>query len=155
MKNAVLLDTSFFIRLIEDNSLLKERATEYFYKLVDSDFDLFISTISIAEYCAGGNLDDLPFNILTVLPFELQHAKNAGRFASQIYKARRQGDFQVKNRIVIPNDTKLFAQADTEAAIKYYISSDVESLKIYQALQTQGNINFDFIDLNQPLRKVL
>jgi hypothetical protein len=85
----------------------------------------------------------------------LEHALRAGEFAFTAFNARKTGTLETTQRLIIPNDVKLFAQADTEPAIKYYISSDVESLKIYQALQTQGNINFDFIDLNQPLRKVL
>ncbi|MCL4483734.1 MAG: hypothetical protein M1445_14180, partial [Bacteroidetes bacterium] len=50
----------------------------------------------------------------------------------------------------IPNDTKLFAQADTEQAIEFYLSSDTESLKIYNLLKQKMNPKFQFIDLNIP-----
>lgn len=34
-----------------------------------------ISTISIAEYCTGGKIDELPLKFLQILPFNVQHAK--------------------------------------------------------------------------------
>jgi len=34
-------------------------------------------------------------------------------------------------RNIIPNDSKLFAQADCENAVNFYLSTDSESLEIY------------------------
>lgn len=155
MKTGVLLDTSFFVRLIDGQSPLKPIATQYFHEFVKANFTLYVSTISIAEYCVGGKMDDLPFSVLQVLPFQLEHAQAAGNFAATIYQERRKGVIKVANRIIIPNDTKLFAQADVEPAIKYYVSSDAESLKVYEALNGQTPLNFDFIDLNQRVREVV
>ncbi len=149
MTTGVLLDTSFFIRLIDEQSVLKPRAAQYFHLFSKMDYTMFVSAISIAEYCVGGNFSDLPNSALSILPFGLEHAEKAGDFAAIVYRARKTGLVKVNDRILIPNDTKLFAQADTEPAIKYYISSDTESLKIYQALQAQAPLNFEFIDLNQ------
>jgi len=56
----------------------------------------------------------------------------------------------VTNRNIIPNDTKLFAQADCEKAIEFYLSSDSESLKIYNLLRLETAPKFQFIDLNTP-----
>ena len=53
-------------------------------------------------------------------------------------------------RNIIPNDTKLFAQADIETSFDYYLSSDTESMKIYQQLKDSTNPHFQFIDLNTP-----
>jgi hypothetical protein len=57
---------------------------------------------------------------------------------------------QLKERNIIPNDTKLFALADTEIAVELYLSSDSESLKIYKLLKEHANPKFQFIDLNFP-----
>ena len=51
---------------------------------------------------------------------------------------------------IIPNDTKLFAQADTEKYIEFYLSSDTESIKIYNLLKDYTNPKFQFINLNTP-----
>lgn len=154
MQNAVLLDTSFFIRMLDPYHALQEKAQHYFQYFKDQDFVLAISAISIAEYCVKGRYRELPTNSLKIIPFELEHALRAGEFAFTAFNARKTGVLETSQRLIIPNDVKLFAQADTEPAIMYYISSDVESLKIYESLQAQNPVNFDFIDLNQPLRKV-
>ena len=65
-------------------------------------------------------------------------------------------DFQaivtlLTERTIIPNDTKLFAQADTEPAIGFYLSSDVESNKVFTLLKREGkHPRFQFLDLHIP-----
>ncbi|HOW31147.1 MAG TPA: hypothetical protein PLP88_06245, partial [Bacteroidales bacterium] len=63
---------------------------------------------------------------------------------------QNKGKLKLKERNIIPNDTKLFAQADCEKSIEFYISSDTESLKIYNLLRQETNPKFQFIDLNIP-----
>ncbi len=62
----------------------------------------------------------------------------------------KNGKIDVSNRNIIPNDTKLFAQADCEKSIEFYLSSDSESLKIYSILKQETTPKFQFIDLNIP-----
>ena len=52
--------------------------------------------------------------------------------------------------MISPNDTKLFAQADIEKSVVYYLSSDAESIKIYNILKDECNPQFQFLDLNIP-----
>ena len=43
------------------------------------------------------------------------------------------------------------AQAETENTIKYYVSSETESFKIYDLLKSKlGKMNFEFVDLKKP-----
>ena len=56
----------------------------------------------------------------------------------------------MSERNIIPNDTKLFAQADCEKAVEFYLSSDTESYKIYNLLRSETTLKFQFIDLNTP-----
>lgn len=107
-----------------------------------------ISTISIAEYCVGGDVHELPLKNLQLIPFNLDHAKRTGEFAKIVFQYKNK--LQLKERNIIPNDTKLFAQADTEIAIEFYLSSDSESLKIYKLIKEHTNPKFQFIDLNIP-----
>lgn len=147
---AVLLDTSFFIRFLNESDPLFKNADGYFRYFLQKEITMMISTISIAEYCVGGDVHELPLRNLQIVPFNLDHSKRTGEFAKIAFNAKRNSKMDVANRNIIPNDTKLFAQADCEKAIEFYISSDSESLKIYNLLRQETAPKFQFIDLNTP-----
>lgn len=149
-KRAVLLDTSFFLRFLNDNDPLFKNADGYFRYFLQEEIEMLISTVSIAEYCIGGDIHELPLKNLQIVPFNLNHAKRTGEFAKIAFQARNAGALQVNERKIIPNDTKLFAQADCEKTVEFYLSSDSESYKIYNIIKGQTNPKFQFIDLNTP-----
>jgi len=153
-RRAALLDTSFFLRFLNDNSPLFKNADGYFRYFLHNDIDMLISTISIAEYCTGGHIDELPLKNLQIVPFNLNHAQRTGDFAKIAFQAKNAGTIQVNDRKIIPNDTKLFAQADRERAVDFYVSSDTESLKIYTLLKQTIQPKFHFLDLNIPHSEV-
>ena len=107
-----------------------------------------ISTISIAEYCVGGDIYELPLKNLQIVPFNLDHSKRTGEFAKIVFQNK--GKLKLNERNIIPNDTKLFSQADCEKSVEYYLSSDSESIKIYNLLKEHTNPRFIFIDLKIP-----
>lgn len=146
--NAVLLDTSFFLRFLNDSDPLFKNADGYFRYFLEKEISMTISTISIAEYCVGGDVHELPLRNLQIIPFNLNHSKKTGEFAKIVFQHKR--SLKLRERNIIPNDSKLFAQADCEKAINYYLSSDSESLKIYNLLKKETNPKFQFIDLNTP-----
>lgn len=144
----VLLDTSFFIRLLDESDPLHRNAIGYFKYFLEKEFELLISTIGVAEYCVRGNLDELPLRNLKILPFNLDHAQKTGELAKFIFENK--GKLTLSNRNLIPNDTKLFAQAEKEPGVSIYLSSDGESKKIHSLLRSHGLVKFDFFDLNTP-----
>lgn len=148
MTKSVLLDTSFFIRLLDKNDPLHKNAKGYFKYFLEKDVEMIFSTISIAEYCVGGDVHELPFKNLQVLPFNLDHAKRAGEFAK--IASQNKKTLKLNERNIIPNDTKLFAQADTDPSIEFYLSSDTESAKIFSLLKQHTNPKFQFINLKTP-----
>lgn len=148
MRKAVLLDTSFFLRFLNDSDPLFENADDYYKYLLKEKFDLVISTISIAEYCSGGDISELPLRNLQILPFNLNHGRRTGELARIAFQARRDKALEIKEKLLIPNDTKLFSQADSEQYIQYYLSSDLESKKIYDVINASLKLHFTFIDLN-------
>lgn len=148
---SVLLDTSFFLRFLNDSDPLFKNADGYFRYFLQKEITMMISTISIAEYCIGGDVHELPLKNLQIVPFNLDHAKRTGEFAKIAFQNRK--SLNLKERNIIPNDTKLFAQADTEKTVEFYISSDTESLKIYNLLKQHSNPKFHFIDLNVPFNQ--
>ncbi|MBS4000909.1 MAG: hypothetical protein KGZ71_10560 [Desulfobulbaceae bacterium] len=148
MINAVLLDTSFFLRFLNDEDPLFKNADDYFRYFLQKDIVMIISTISVAEYCVGGDLNELPLKNLQILPFNLNHSKRTGEFARIAYEKRKKGELKVNSRNIIPNDTKLFAQADCEKTIGIYLSSDTESLKVFNLIKQETEPKFQFVDLN-------
>lgn len=145
---AVLLDTSFFLRFLNDSDPLFKNAVGYFRYFLQNEITMMISTISIAEYCVGGDVHELPLRNLQIVPFNLDHSKRTGEFAKIVFQNK--GKLKLKERNIIPNDTKLFAQADCEKAVEFYLSSDTESLRIYNLLRQETAPKFQFIDLNTP-----
>lgn len=148
MHKSVLLDTSFFLRFLNDESPLYKNADNYFRYFIQREITMMISTISIAEYCVGGDIHELPLKNLQIVPFNFDHAKRTGEFARIIFQNK--GKLKLNERNIIPNDTKLFAQADCEKSVEFYLSSDTESLKIYNLLKEHTNPKFQFINLNTP-----
>jgi hypothetical protein len=147
IRKAVLLDTSFFLRFLNESDPLFENADGYFKYLIQEKYDLVISTISVAEYCTGGDISELPLRNLQILPFNLNHGKRTGEFARVAFQARKEKEIEIKDRLLIPNDTKLFAQADVEEYIQYYLSSDEESIKVFNLLNSSFKLNYKFIEL--------
>ncbi len=75
MKHSVLLDTSFFVRLLNDEDPLHNNAKGYFKYFLEEEIVLKVSTISIAEYCVKGKIFANPasssWQSLTSNPFVL------------------------------------------------------------------------------------
>ncbi len=149
---SVLLDTSFFLRFLNDESPLYNNADRYFRYFIQNEITMMVSTISIAEYCVGGDIQELPLKNLQIVPFNLDHSKRTGEFAKIVFQNKQK--LKLNERNIIPNDTKLFAQADCEKSVEFYLSSDTESLKIYNLLKQSINPKFQFIDLNTPYNEI-
>jgi hypothetical protein len=98
---AVLLDTSFFLRFLNDASPLFSNADGYFRYFLSQDIAMIISTISIAEYCVGGDVHELPLKNLQILPFNLDHAKRTGEFAKIVFQNKNR--LKLNERNIIPS----------------------------------------------------
>jgi predicted nucleic acid-binding protein len=150
MPKGVLLDTSFFLRFLKEDDPLFKNADDYFRYFLKEEYSLYVSTVTIAEFCVGGSPDEMPLKNLRILPFNYNHAVRTGHFARCLFEARRNKTVIIKERLLIPNDAKLFAQADTEAGIEHFVTSDAESLKAYAVLKQYAKPLFSTIDLNIP-----
>lgn len=67
---------------------------------------MYISTITVAEYCVNGDISELPLRNVRIVPFNIQHAIIAGKFAKALYDARLTKELSIDNRLIIPNDAK-------------------------------------------------
>lgn len=154
MKHSVLLDTSFFIRLLNDEDLLHKNALGYYRYFLEKEITLKISTISISEYCVRGKIEELPLRNLQIMPFSLEQAQRTGEFAKVIFIQNNISLEKLTPRAIIPNDSKLFAQADVDKTITHFITSDSRSRNTFAALKTSINPKFEIIDIAVPHNEV-
>jgi hypothetical protein len=89
MLKSVLLDTSFFLRFLNDKDSLYTNADSYFRYFIENEIPMLISTISVAEYCIGGDVSELPLRNLQIIPFNLDHAKIAEMYSKNCFSAQR------------------------------------------------------------------
>lgn len=149
-REAVLLDTSFFIRLLKRNDPLHGNAMGYFRYFLENDYILKISTIAISEFCVKAELTDLPLRNMQILPFNYDHAIRAGKLCEIVYRKKQERGASITPRTVVPNDTKMFAQADIEDDIMYFVSADSEAYKVYSLINEEKRLHFSYIDINIP-----
>lgn len=150
-QNCVLLDTSFFIRLLNEEDPLHRNALDYFRYFLQHDFVIKISTIAIAEYCVKGDVTDLPLKNMLIVPFNFDHAIRAGKMIGEVYAEKKKRGAIITPRAVVPNDTKMFAQADVELDVNFYGTADVECKKVYDMIKAaEGSLSFRFIDITIP-----
>ena len=149
---AVLLDTTFIIRLLSESDELHENAMAYYKYFLEHGIDMKFSTISIAEYCVIGAVSELPLRNLKIIPFNFDHAQRAGQFAATIFSARNAGKLpEIKERILIPNDTKLFSQADLDSSIQFFVTSDVKSKNVISILNKECGARLQHLDIHNSV----
>ena len=169
---SVILDTSFLIRLLSAKDSLHFNAVGYFKYFLENDILMYVSTISVAEYCVNGDASELSLRNVRIIPFNFRHATIAGKFAKALYDARTANEIIIDNRLIIPNDAKIFAQAncvdeiknfvtsdtwqchrydiETVDEIKNFVTSDTRSEKLISRIASKENVDFEHIDIQIP-----
>ena len=132
---------------------LKTGAPKQLQYYLEKEIIMKISTISIAEYCVRGKLSDLPLKNVQIVPFNLDHAQRAGQFARVLFAARKATDKRLHPRAIIPNDSKLFAQASLDPLITHFVTSDRRSMNALAQLAKHVAPGFDIIDIKIPYHK--
>ena len=154
MRHSVLLDTSFFIRLLNDEDPLHKNAVGYFRYFLENDITLKVSTISMAEYCVFGKVEDLPLKCIQIVPFNLKEAEKTGLFANIIFTENKVSEEKLSPRAIIPNDSKLFAQADLDNSITHFVTSDVRSKNTLALLKKRTVPKFEIISIDIPFTEI-
>lgn len=147
---SVILDTSFLIRLLSAGDPLHENALEYFKYFSENNIPMYISTITVAEYCVNGDVTELPLRNLCIVPFNFQHATVAGKYAKALFDARVAKEIVVEQRVIIPNDAKIFAQAECCSDVSYFVTSDTEAAKLLSKIAEKEGVSFAHMDIHTP-----
>ncbi len=145
----VFLDTSFFIRLLNPKEADHQNALTYFRRFTNDKIELCLSAIVVAEFGIKGNIAHFPYPYLQLVPFNFDHAKLTTTFARIAYEARRKGALEVGKRVVIPNDTKLMAQAEKEGA-DLFIGRDDNFDSVHNFLKENKLVSYNYLDLRTP-----
>lgn len=151
---SVILDTSFMIRLLSESQPLHPNALGYFKYFLENEIPMYFSTVSVAEYCVKGDFEDLPFQNIRILPFNIFHAKEAGKFANALFDAKSRGLIEIPDRLIIPNDSKIFAQGAYEKDIRYFVTSDSKSKKNIEIIRKECDAEIEHLDIHKPYNEV-
>lgn len=143
---SIMLDTSFCIRLMDDEDPLHQNALAYFKYFLAEKVTIHLSTIAVAEYAVGDDPANLPIDKLQLEAFDFRDASAAGLLHNTLMgqKANVEG----YNRRIIANDIKILAQIKTRS-IDAIITKDVASFSRFVKPLTDARLlDIIFFDLN-------
>lgn len=146
----VLCDTGFLIRLNQPQDSLHGNARAYLKYLIERKHLLYASTIALAEYAVKDKIENLPMRYFRVLPFNIDHAQKAGEYAYKVFSKRDQIPAEITQRVIIPNDTKMLAQADTTPQITHYLTADQKCGIVFRLIQESTPLRFQLLSLSTP-----
>ena len=123
---------------------LHQVAFNIFKDFITDGITCKVSTIALAEYGVKGNLQFLPTRYLQYVPFLYNHAEVAAQFMRRIIQVKQERGAVIQPRVIIPNDTKMFAQASADSEVFAFVSADAEAMKVYDLLDNPG---FEFMNI--------
>lgn len=145
---SVLLDNSFYLRLVNKADEFHENVKGYFNYFLANDITMYLSTITFAEYCVFNNKDDFPLAQVKMLNFDARDAVKAGKIWAFVHYNKLVTNPDRK-RDTIKDDCKLFAQI-CNREIDAFISKDIKAYNQYIAPINENadlSCKFKFIDL--------
>jgi len=147
----VLCDTSYLIRLNNPDEPLHENARKHLKYLLDEGHLLFVSTIALAEYAVRDSIANLPVRYFRVVPFNIDHAQRAGEITEIVLRGRNRLPENMTDRAIIPNDSKLFAQADTVGKVTHFLTADKKCESVFNVTKESTDLSFDLLFLQKTV----
>lgn len=74
--------------------------------------------------------------------------RRQGRFANVLFEAKANDLIKIPDRLIIPNDSKIFAQGSVEKDIRYFVTADVKSKKVIETLRIKCAADIEHLDIN-------
>lgn len=148
--HSVLLDTSFCIRLLKKDDEFHQNAIEYFEYFLENKIEMFISSISIAEYAVRDDPRHLPLKTMQIIPFDYLDGVKAGECLNAVWELR--GQKREGERDLVKDDCKLIAQI-CRRKIEGFITKDHRSLQQFvRPISERMQHQIIFIDLTIPVK---
>ena len=135
---SVLIDTSFFIRLLDETDPLCENAKMYLKYFLENEIACKISTIAIAEFSAGGDVKKLPWKLLKTVSFDVLHALIGPNGAGKTTLFRLimglekpdSGTFTVGDTVKIAYVDQQHSSIDPEKTVYQVISGGTDDIRL-------------------------
>ena len=140
-------------RLNQPQDPLHAHARGYLKYLLNGDHQIYVSTIALAEFAVKDKIENLPMRYFRVIPFNIDHAHKAGEFAATVFSQRDQIPAEITQRLIIPNDTKMFAQADVTKSVTHYLTADKKCETIYRHIHSVIPARFQILPLHVPYHR--
>ncbi|MDX1542731.1 MAG: hypothetical protein R3214_02210 [Christiangramia sp.] len=80
----------------------------------------------------------------------MKEGERTGEFAKIIFRENKIESEKLTPRAIIPNDSKLFAQADLDKTISHFVTSDVRSKNTLALLKRGLTPKFSIISIDAP-----
>ena len=122
--SAFLVDTRYLISLADPDRAHHQVAVSYLREALRRGVPLYLSAIAASEFQVKQAVTDLPLRNFEVLPFNIDHAMQAG-LLMRVLK-RDVGD----DRGAVKDDVKLIAQAICES-LTHVLTEDAQTLVKY------------------------
>jgi predicted nucleic acid-binding protein len=149
--HSVLLDTSFCIRLLKKDDTFHQNVVDYFQHFLEQKIELFISTITIAEYSVKDDPNNLPLKTMKIIPFDFFDGKLAEEFHSILLEQKDQT--KDLDRDAIKDDCKLISQI-CNRQIEGYITKDRKSFdRIIKPITEKKQFSIELLDLSISLKE--
>ncbi len=147
---SIILDTGFLINLYSDKFALQNHCKEYYRYFLENKIDMYVSTISLAEYCVGSSLSDIELDKFRIIPFNIQHCPIAGKFAKHCIHDRDKFLHDIDRKVVM-NDIKILSQAAFHK-IDALITKDVKLEKIINRISSlpESELSIKYLNISRP-----
>ena len=80
----------------------------------------------------------------------MNHSEKAGEFARTLFQAKDNGIFIPEQRLIIRNDTKIFAQASAIGAL-FFVTADTKASKVINVLAKENGLAVHHLDIHNSL----
>jgi len=144
----VAFDTSFLIRLLDQNGDDHQEAKDYFLYYTTEDFQLYLSTVVVAEYGIKENVQKVyALGTFRMMSFSREDAEMTAQFFNLLNPKRKELDL---SRRCVWNDGKILGQAH-QRKMDYFVSSDRKAKSKVETIQKKIELSFEFVDATIPL----
>lgn len=141
---------------------MHERVLQYFRRFIEDEAAMFVSTITVSEFCTGvkgfsdpdGDFDEImPIDGYRIVPFNIDAAKLAAVYEKVLRQARRDGVYGQENRMFVAHDSMLFAQAEL-LGTRYFVTSDVKAKAKMDRIREACKLSVEHLDIHEDCNVV-
>ena len=152
MNNMAVLDTGFFISLVDRNRQCHQAARSYYKYFLENNVVMLLPTVVVAEFSIVQPITDLPLRNFRVLPFNLPEAVKCAELNAHHY---RQQLGSVGQRDAVKDDFKIIAQAVVQQ-VRLLLTEDETTLcKYCERLAADRKIEFRVVKLSAGFDEAL